>query len=103
MRAVYGYCGAVVGKMPDLGVSASVTAYGRDMIQLCETVIAKEYPGSVTVYGDTDSVMVKFFGVTGIEEAIARGKEAAALLTTHFQPPIRLEFEKVFWPYLLIS
>ena len=41
--------------MPDLGISASVTAYGRDMIQLCETVIAEQYPGSVTIYGDTVS------------------------------------------------
>ena len=89
--------------MPDLGVSASVTAYGRDMIQLCETVIAEHYPGSVTIYGDTDSVMVKFAGVTDMETAIARGKEAAALLTERFQPPIRLEFEKVFWPFLSIS
>ena len=89
--------------MPDLGVSASVTAYGRDMIQLCETVIAEHYPGSVTIYGDTDSVMVKFAGVTDMETAIARGKEAAALLTTRFQAPIKLEYEKTFWPFLLIS
>lgn len=84
-------------------MSASVTGYGRDMIQLCETVIAKEYPGSVTVYGDTDSVMVKFAGVTGMEAAIRVGKEAADLLTTRFQAPIRLEFEKIFFPFLLIS
>lgn len=30
-------------------------------------------------------------------------KEAAAHITTHFQKPIRLEFEKVYYPYLLIS
>ncbi len=46
--------------------------------------------------------MVKF-AVTDMETAITRGKEASALLTTRFQPPIRLEFEKVFWPFLLIS
>ena len=89
--------------MPDLGVSASVTGYGRDMIQLCETVIAEEFPGSVTVYGDTDSVMVKFSGVTDMVAAVRVGKEAANLLTARFKPPIRLEFEKVFFPFLLIS
>ena len=115
--------------MPDLGVSASVTSYGRDMIQLCETVIAEKYPGSVTVYGDTgeylrrdapllghefldevdlcshylDSVMVKFAGVTDMEAAIRVGKEAADLLTARFRAPIRLEFEKVFFPFLLVN
>ena len=89
--------------MPDLGVSASVTAYGRDMIQLCETVIDEEYPGSVTVYGDTDSVMVRFAGVTDMVTAIRVGKEAADLLTRRFKRPINLEFEKIFYPFLLVS
>lgn len=100
---VYGFTGATVGKLPDLGISASVTAYGRDMIQLCEKVLAEHYPGTETIYGDTDSVMVRFAGVNDMETAIARGKEAAQLLTSYFTPPIKLEFEKVFWPYLLVN
>lgn len=31
------------------------------------------------------------------------GAEAAALVTTKFVKPIKLEFEKVYFPYLLIS
>lgn len=31
------------------------------------------------------------------------GAEAAALVTTKFVQPIKLEFEKVYFPYLLIS
>lgn len=89
--------------MPNLGISASVTAYGREMILRCQEVIEREYPGSVTIYGDTDSVMVKFAGVTDMATAIERGKQAADLLTAQFKPPIRLEFEKVFFPYLLMG
>ena len=48
------------------------------------------------------SVMVKF-GVETVAEAMELGREAAAFITTKFQRPINLEFEKVYFPYLLIS
>jgi len=54
------------------------------------------------VYGDTDSVMVKF-GVKTVEEAIRVGKEAAEKITKIFKHPIKLEFEKVYYPYLLMG
>lgn len=31
------------------------------------------------------------------------GAEAASLVTTKFMKPIKLEFEKVYFPYLLIN
>jgi DNA polymerase delta subunit 1 len=46
--------------------------------------------------------MVKF-GVSSIEEAMALGKEGAAYVTSFFIKPINLEFEKVYYPYLLIN
>lgn len=46
------------------------------------------------IYGDTDSVMVKFGGDT-VEESMELGKEAASYISTHFPPPTKLEFEKV--------
>ena len=56
------------------------------------------------VYGDTDSVMIQFPGVKTVEEAIVRGKELGPRLSRKLFPhPISLEFEKVYWPYLLIS
>jgi DNA polymerase delta subunit 1 len=90
------------------------------------------------IYGDTDSVMVKF-GCPDLETAMALGKftiplctilllwslfrppaalnlslrrlfcllytgaEAADLVSTKFVKPIKLEFEKVYFPYLLIN
>jgi DNA polymerase delta subunit 1 len=38
---------------------------------------------SEVVYGDTDSVMIKF-GVETVEEAMALGKEAAGKITEYF-------------------
>ena len=57
---------------------------------------------AVVIYGDTDSVMVKF-GVKTLEEAMRLGQEAAEYVTSKFIKPIKLEFEKVYFPYLLIN
>lgn len=57
---------------------------------------------SEVVYGDTDSVMIKF-GVKTVAEAIEVGKEAAISISKIFKAPIKLEFEKVYWPYLLMG
>ncbi|CAI5474353.1 unnamed protein product [Closterium sp. Yama58-4] len=54
------------------------------------------------VYGDTDSVMV-MFGVDTVEEAMRMGRQAAEEISDTFPKPIRLEFEKVYFPYLLIN
>ncbi|MBX9692183.1 MAG: hypothetical protein K2Z81_07360, partial [Cyanobacteria bacterium] len=54
------------------------------------------------IYGDTDSVMVKF-GTESLEKAMALGKEAAQFVSGHFVRPISLEFEKCYFPYLLIN
>ena len=56
----------------------------------------------MVIYGDTDSVMVNF-GVEDISEAMELGKEAANKISKSFLAPIKLEFEKVYWPYLLIN
>lgn len=49
---------------------------------------------SQVIYGDTDSVMVKL-GVATVTEAMEIGREAAEWVSSHFTPPIKLEFEKV--------
>ena len=46
------------------------------------------------IYGDTDSVMVRF-GTDTVAESMVLGKEAAQYVSTQFPPPIKLEFEKV--------
>lgn len=57
---------------------------------------------SDVIYGDTDSVMINF-GTKDIKRAMELGKEAADLLSERFMKPIKLEFEKVYYPYLLIT
>jgi DNA polymerase delta subunit 1 len=60
-----------------------------------------EYDATV-IYGDTDSVMV-LFGPGDIAKCMEMGTEAANYVSGEFINPIKLEFEKVYYPYLLIS
>lgn len=108
-NSVYGFTGAQVGKLPCLEISGSVTAYGRTMIEFTKTEVEKKFTkangykeDAVVIYGDTDSVMVKF-GVKTLEESMELGREAADFVTEKFVKPIKLEFEKVYYPYLLIN
>lgn len=51
---------------------------------------------------NTDSVMVDF-GVETVAEAMDLGRDAAAYISGLFRDPIKLEFEKVYHPFLLLS
>lgn len=108
-NSVYGFTGATIGKLPCLEISMSTTAYGRQMIEQTKTYVEKHYTiangyehDAEVVYGDTDSVMIKF-GVPDLAKAMELGAEAAGLVSKTFVDPIKLEFEKVYFPYLLIS
>ncbi|KAK2944153.1 putative DNA polymerase delta catalytic subunit [Blattamonas nauphoetae] len=108
-NTVYGFTGAQVGRLLCLEISRSVTAYGWQMTDRTKAIVEGRYAiangydtNAVVIYGDTDSVMINF-GIKDLPTAMARGKEAADLVTSFFSPPIKLEFEKVCWPYLLIS
>ena len=106
---MYGFTGATVGKLPCLQISSSVTSYGRVMIEQTKQAVESKYTvengyehTAEVIYGDTDSVMVKF-GVKDLKKAMELGREAAEHVTKQFVRPINLEFEKVYYPYLLIN
>ncbi|AVT50679.1 DNA polymerase catalytic subunit [Cervid alphaherpesvirus 1] len=125
-NSVYGFTGVANGLLPCLAVAATVTTIGRDM--LLETrryiherwaapeALARDFPAAApaaaaagaryrvrVVYGDTDSVFVKFAGmpydaVCALGDGMARQVSAAL-----FRPPIKLECEKTFAKLLLIT
>lgn len=108
-NSVYGFTGATIGKLPCLAISSSVTAFGREMIEETKKVVQEKYSrrngyphDAEVIYGDTDSVMVKF-GYADLETCMKFGEEAAQYVSTKFISPIKLEFEKVYFPYLLIN
>lgn len=95
--------------MPCLEIASSVTSFGRLMIDKTKRFVMGHFTvqngyqcNADVVYGDTDSVMINF-GITNMEEVMKLGKLAAEMCSAQFQKPIKLEFEKVYFPYLLLS
>jgi DNA polymerase delta subunit 1 len=108
-NSVYGLTGATSGKLPCLAIASSTTSYGRQMIEKTKEEVENRYRvergyshDAQVIYGDTDSVMVKF-GPSDLAKAMELGQDAASYVSSKFINPIKLEFEKVYFPYLLIN
>lgn len=108
-NSVYGLTGATNGKLPCIAIASSTTSFGRQMIEKTKAEVEAKYNiangyshDAEVIYGDTDSVMVKF-GTSDLAEAMKLGQEAADYVSSKFIKPIKLEFEKVYFPYLLIN
>jgi len=108
-NSVYGLTGATNGKLPCLEIASSTTAYGRQMIEKTKQEVEARYciangysHDAQVIYGDTDSVMVKF-GTKDLAETMKLGEDASQYVSAKFVKPIKLEFEKVYFPYLLIN
>ncbi|KAH8741198.1 DNA polymerase delta catalytic subunit [Cryptosporidium ryanae] len=109
-NSVYGYTGTITGgQLPCLELSTSITSFGRFMIDATKNEVEKMYTkengypaDAKVIYGDTDSVMIQF-GVSDIAEAMRLGLEAATNVSKLFVQPIKLEFEKVYCPFLLMN
>ena len=108
-NSVYGFTGATVGQLPCVPIASSVTSYGRYLLEHTKAFVEQNYTISngykhdaQVIYGDTDSVMVKFGSAT-VEETFPLALEAADRCSAIFPHPIQLEFEKVYFPYLLMN
>ena len=106
MNSIYGFTGANLGRLPEKRIAASVTATGRDMIKQCKEHVESTYNCKV-VYGDTDSIYVKFTteykGQEHMDEIFRLSEIAADSCSKLFKKPIDLEFEKVMYPFILFS
>lgn len=110
-NSVYGFTGALNGPLPCLEVAGAVTAYGREMIQATKRLVEKQFTqgngyacDAEVLYGDTDSVMVRFGSDdTSLEQTMQLSQEAARVCSDAFAAPVRLEFEKVYRPFLLMN
>ena len=106
-NSVYGTFGATRGMLTCLPIAQSVTATGRSMIDQTKMLAESLVPGSKVVYGDTDSVFVKFKVDAGKEQDLAEhfrvATEVSAEISKTFLAPNDLEFEKVYHPFLLVG
>lgn len=115
-NSLYGQIGASTSKIYKKAIAASTTAGGRRCIYRARDYVLKNNPGCEVVYGDTDSVFVKFNLVyedgsypTGYKEKIQRSMDIGLAIQQklkddkYFDPPHDLEYEKVFDPLMLIT
>jgi DNA polymerase delta subunit 1 len=106
MNSIYGFTGAKYGRLPNKLIAASVTACGRQMIAHSKKC-AEEWYDCEVVYGDTDSIYVKFNsefkGQEHMNYVFKVAPECANRISATFKNPIELEFEKVMYPFILYS
>ena len=102
-NSIYGFTGAVkTNWFCCLGVADSVTYRAREM--LYQTVqYVQEFAPCTVVYGDTDSVMVRFHDAKTMQAVADLAEGAATYITNKFPKDIVIEFEKIFHPWILLA
>jgi DNA polymerase delta subunit 1 len=136
-NSLYGFTGSNIGPIPCIPIASSVTSIGRQCIEASREWIQTTFPvlhpeqeqyraagklAAECVYGDTDSVFIKFNtagadGTNPVAQAIGWAQELDKIVndtstqTTAsgrtvkglFDLPMYLEYEKTFYPFLLLK
>ena len=101
-NSVYGFTGVREGALPCQEIAETVTSKAREGIELVIQKVQEFEPCDV-VYGDTDSVMLKFHRKMDRNECMARGEELGPWATKLFPPPMKLEMEKVYDRFMILG
>lgn len=103
-NVTYGYTSASFsGRMPCSEIADSIVLTGRETLERTIALIhSVERWGAEVVYGDTDSIFVYLKGRTR-EDAFTIGREIADTVTKANPRPIKLKFEKVYHPCVLLA
>ena len=113
-NTVYGQIGARTSKMYKPQIAACTTCGGRERIQHAKVFFQNTYKNTVIVYGDTDSLFIKFnllkddgtkpiTDVEKIDLAIKIGQDAEKQLQKVLPGVHCMSYEKVLFPFILIS
>jgi DNA polymerase delta subunit 1 len=103
-NSIYGTLGTSFSPIYFEQVAASTTAIGRNMLmKACDFL--KDH--AEIIYGDTDSVFIRFKleekGKAAIMPTINMAKKLGNEFSQTLKKPLKLEYEKVFYPLLLMS
>ncbi|KPI85649.1 putative DNA polymerase zeta catalytic subunit [Leptomonas seymouri] len=102
-NVTYGYTAAsFTGRMPCVDLAEAIVSLGRQTLERAVALIHSTAAWKAeVVYGDTDSLFVRLHGRT-LPEAFAIGQQMADAVTESNPSPIRLQFEKIVSPCLLL-
>lgn len=103
-NVTYGYTSASFsGRMPCSEIADSIVQTGRETLERATAYIhSVERWGAEVVYGDTDSLFIYLKGRSR-DEAFTIGQEIAQAITKKNPKPIKLKFEKVYHPCVLLA
>jgi DNA polymerase zeta len=103
-NVTYGYTSASFsGRMPCSEIADSIVQTGRETLEKAIAIIhANSKWDAEVVYGDTDSLFIHLKGRTR-EQAFTIGEEISATITAANPRPIKLKFEKVYHPCVLLA
>lgn len=103
-NVTYGYTSASFsGRMPCSEIADSIVQTGRETLEKAIAVIHSVRKwGAEVVYGDTDSLFVYLRGRTK-DEAFDIGEEITKVITDMNPRPVKLKFEKVYLPCVLLA
>lgn len=121
-NSLYGQLGSPTFKIRLQNLAASVTAYGRLQIMFSKEAIEKFYgPGAKdprcsaeVIYGDTDSLFVRFNPRNAETGELLKGREAriatkalteevGEFITGTLKAPHDFEYDKIFAPFIIFS
>ncbi len=85
-------------------VGDSIVRQARQILENSIKYINSNYSkyGGRVVYGDTDSMFILFVKKTK-EVAFQKAYQIAADITAMYKKPVKLKFEKIYYPCVLIS
>lgn len=102
-NVTYGYTSASFsGRMPNSDIADAIVATGREIMAKSIEMIESSDCGAKVIYGDTDSLFVYFPGKSK-EDAFRYGRSLAKKVTDSLPDPIKLKFEKVYHPCVLLA
>lgn len=102
-NVTYGYASASFsGRMPNTDIADAIVATGREIMTKSIEMIESSHYGAKVVYGDTDSLFVYFPGRSK-EDAFKFGKVLAEEVSQFMPDPVKLKFEKVYHPCVLLA
>ncbi|EPQ27522.1 uncharacterized protein PFL1_05060 [Pseudozyma flocculosa PF-1] len=103
-NVTYGYTSASYsGRMPCVEIADAIVQTGRETLEKAMDLInGSERWNAQVVYGDTDSLFVYLPGRTK-DDAFRIGYEIADAVTLMNPAPVKLKFEKVYLPSVLLA
>jgi DNA polymerase elongation subunit (family B) len=98
-NSVYGQTGSRTSPIRKLCVAACTTAAGRKALYHAKQIVESEF-GAEVIYGDTDSIFIKF-PTKDLATSIELGIKAGKSITKQCRTPYKIAYEKTLFPFIL--